>query len=277
MKTKFHLIVLITLVLFGCAQEPEVPPTQLPTDTIILPSITPEQIITPPQLTYVALGDSIPDGWGIGGSWEDRVNYVEYFAEYLQEDLNAAVTVQNMSDSTGIRTPHLLEKLQNNDVIRQAVTDADIITIWIGVNDLFTPENLYMNGMCGGEDNLDCIRKRVGEINGNIDMILDEILALNLSEETRIMIADNAIPAVFVADWKNHGCFDVLQEEIYGSLHDHLYQAAFERGIIVVPTYNAINGPLGDKGHDELYIDDGIHFNAEGQKLIADIHREAWK
>lgn len=41
MKTKFHLFILIALVLFGCAQEPEVPPTQLPTDTLIPPTTTP--------------------------------------------------------------------------------------------------------------------------------------------------------------------------------------------------------------------------------------------
>ena len=41
MKTKFYLFILIVLVLFGCAQEPEVPPTQLPTDTLIPPTTTP--------------------------------------------------------------------------------------------------------------------------------------------------------------------------------------------------------------------------------------------
>lgn len=41
MKTKFHLFILIVLVLFGCTQEPEVVPTQLPPDTLIPPTTTP--------------------------------------------------------------------------------------------------------------------------------------------------------------------------------------------------------------------------------------------
>jgi len=232
---------------------------------------------TPPELTYVALGDSIPDGWGIGGFGEEYVNYVEYFAEYLREDLNIAVTVQNMCDSSGIRTVHLLEKLQNNDEIRQAITKADIITVWIGVNDLGTSQSLYCAGMCGGEDNLDCIRKLVDDFNNNIDNILDEILALNSSKDTHIMIADNVISAAYVTGAKTRGCFEVIQTELYGSLNDHLYQAGQERGIIVVPAYRTINGSSGDQANEDLYLDDGIHFNVEGQRLIADIHREAWE
>lgn len=243
---------------------------------LILLSLVLPGCSTPRELTYVALGDSIPDGWGIGGYGEEYINYVLYFAEYLREDLNVAVTVQNMCDSSGIRTVHLLEKLQNNDEIRQAIADADIITVWIGVNDLGAPQSLYCAGMCGGEDNLECVRKRVHEFNNNIDNILDEILSLNSSRDTHIMIADNAIPAAYAADSKKRGCFEVLPE-LYGALNDHLYQAARERNIIVVPAYRAINGPSGDQANEGLYQDDGIHFNVEGQRLIADIHREAWE
>ena len=157
------------------------------------------------------------------------------------------------------------------------MADADVITIWVGFNDLVTPQMLYLNGMCGGDENLDCIRDRVGEMNENIDGILDEILALNPSEETRIMIADNAIPPVFVTSWKNHGSFDVLQDEACESWQEHIHLAARERGIIVIPSYKAINGPLGDQVDDGLYQTDGIHFNEAGQKFLADLHREAWE
>ncbi len=224
------------------------------------------------ELSYVAMGDSIPSGWGVGDQ-----SYVKHFADYLQQDLGIPVELHNFAWDGGERTYTLLDRLQNNEEMRQALADANVITIWIGVNDLDTPLMLYQNGMCGGKENLDCIRERIGEMNENIDGILDEILALNSSEETRIMIADNAIPSVFATNWKNHGCFDVLQEEVYESWHEHLYQAAHERGIIVVPTYKTINGPSGDQGNEGLYQDDGLHFNVEGHRLIADIHREAWE
>jgi len=174
-------------------------------------------------------------------------------------------------------TGRLLDYLQNDPEIRQAVEDANVITIWIGINDLWVPLSRFDYGKCGGEDNLDCIRESVSQINENIDAILDEILAINSSEKTRIMIADNAICFDHVSNWKKEGLFDVLQEEAYEAWRDHIVEAAGERGIIVVNTYRGINGPLGDQENEELYMFDGIHFNEKGHKLIADLHREAWE
>ena len=299
MRTRFNLIIIIIILgLFGCTQAPFVPPPPQPTNTQIIPSATPEPhatieptitntrivpsatpepqatiapTITPRQLNYVALGDSIPGCWGVGLDC-----FPNYFADYLQQDLGKEVHLQNLA-ITGDRTSHLLDHLQNDAKYRQAVANANVITIWIGVNDLPTPQLEYMNGLCGGEDNLNCVRKSVSETNENIDRILDEILALNTTEDTRIMIADNAIPQSFVEDWKDHGCFDVLKREIYGAMQEHLIKAASQRGIILVSTFQVINGPLGDQESANLYIKDKLHFNKEGHRLIADIHRETWQ
>lgn len=226
---------------------------------------------TPRELSYVALGDSIPVGYEVGDE-----NYVEYFADYLRQDLGIDVEVHNYANSGDV-TGRLLDLLQIDPEIRQAIVDANVITIWIGLNDLWPPLYRFEYGNCGGEDNLDCVREKVAQINENIDGILDEILVLNTSKKTRIMIADNGIPFVLVSKWKKHGWFDVLQEEAYEAWRDHLVEAASERGIIVVYTYRVINGPLGDQENEELYRYDGIHFTEEGHKLIADLHREAWE
>jgi lysophospholipase L1-like esterase len=299
MKTRFFFILIIIILgIFGCTQTNYEPPTQQPSNTLIFSSVTPEPqatieptitstliflsptpepqatiepTITPRQINYVALGDSIPGCWGVG---LDCFPY--YFADYLQQDLGREVLLQNMA-ITGDRTAHLLDHLQNDAKYRQAVANANVITIWIGVNDLPTPQLLYMNGSCGGEDNLNCVRKSVSETNENIDRILDEILALNTDEDTRIMIADNAIPQSFVDDWKDHGCLDVLNREIYGAMQEHLIKAVNERGIILVPTAQIINGPLGDQESANLYIEDKLHFNKDGHRLIADIFRETWQ
>ena len=141
MKTRFNFILIIIILgLFGCTQA------------------TTEPTITPRQYNYVALGDSIPVFWGVGLDC-----FPNYFADYLQQDLGEEVHLQNMAIN-GDRTAHLLDHLQNDAEIRQAVADANLITIWIGVNDLSSPQMLYMNGLCGGEDNLNCVRKRISEI-----------------------------------------------------------------------------------------------------------------
>lgn len=226
---------------------------------------------TPQEMSYVALGDSIPAGWGVGDE-----NYVELFAEYLEQDLGGEVIVHNLG-FPGQTTSELLNRLQTNAAWREAVADADVITVWTGWNDLGFPVSQYEKGICGGDENLDCLREKVGQVNESIDATLDEILALNSSDDTRIMIANNVLGSRMVTDWNDNGWFDVLQKEAYESWHDHLVQAAQERGNIVVDTYRGVNGPAGDQANEGVFLSDGLHFNAEGHKLLADLHREAWE
>jgi len=54
---------------------------------------------------YVALGDSIPAGYGVKGQ-----SYVIYYAEYIEADLGVKVNVQNWS-IPGQTTKQLLTKL----------------------------------------------------------------------------------------------------------------------------------------------------------------------
>jgi hypothetical protein len=149
-----------------------------------------------------------------------------------------------------------------------------VITIWTGWNDLKEPLGQYRADECGGEDNLDCIREAVVELNANMDAILDEIMSMADPEDALIRIADVGIP--FVNTWTYHGWFDTLKGPCYETWREHLVEAAEERGITVVYTYQVLNGPDGDRPmDDELTQSDGHHFNEEGHRLIARLHRDA--
>jgi len=51
--------------------------------------------------------------------------------------------------------------------------------------------------------------------------------------------------------------------------------AAEKHGVHVVHTYHAINGPNGEQSLPPEYAQaDGLHFNEQGHKLLADLHRE---
>lgn len=222
-------------------------------------------------ISYVALGDSIPAGWMVGDQ-----NYVEFFADYLRKDLDSEVTVHNFG-IPGLETRELLDRLQTNAILRETVAEADVITVWTGWNDLAFPVAKFESGMCGGEENLDCLREKAGEMNGYIDGILDELLALNSSGDTRIMIADNVLGSHAFTNWKEPGLFDLLQKEAYEAWQGHFADAARERGLIVVSTYEGVHGPSGDDPNHSLFLGDGLHFNVEGHRLIADLHQEAWE
>ena len=216
---------------------------------------------------YVALGDSTPARYGVSHS------YVDYYAEFIEEDLGVQVEVHNYSRS-GQTTSSLLGQLRDREELREAIQEAEVITIWAGWNDLSTPLDKYRSELCGGKDNLDCIREAVAELNANVDAILDEILSLTSPRDALIRIADVGIP--FVKTWTYNGWFDALQGPCYEVWRDHLIEAAEERGITVVYTYHVLNGPNGDRAVDEgITQNDGVHFNEEGHRLIARLHREA--
>jgi len=92
--------------------------------------------------------------------------------------------------------------------------------------------------------------------------------------QTLILIAEIGIPPPMVAAWQEDGTFALLKHHAYEVWRDHLIQAAEKHQVHVVPTYEILNGPAGDLRTPAEYLQpDGIHLNAKGHKLIADVHR----
>jgi lysophospholipase L1-like esterase len=197
-------------------------------------------------------------------------SYVDYYAEFMEEDLGVRVEVHNFSRS-GQPTSSLLNQLRTNEDLCAALRDAEVVTVWTGWNDLAEPLSQYRNETCGGDDNLECIRDAVTALNTNIDAILDEILSLT-SPQALIRIADVGIP--FADTWQYHGWFEELQRPCYEDWREHLIEAAQQRGMTVVHTYHVLNGPNGDEKMEGICQSDGIHFNEEGHRLVARLHRE---
>jgi len=217
---------------------------------------------------YVALGDSYPAGYQVEKS------YVDYYAEFIEQDLGVDVEVHNFS-RTGQSATSLLYMLRKNLELRDAIKEAEVITIHTGLNDICTIEEDYSRGNCGGDDNLDCIREGIPKLNTDIDSILDEILSLTSTQDSLIRIADTNIE--HVNSWKYKGWFEILKGPLFDDWREHLVQAAEERDIVVVYTHYALNGPNGDQPINKNLTleDDQTHLNEKGHKLIAELHREA--
>lgn len=217
---------------------------------------------------YVALGDSTPAGAGV------RDSYVDYYAEHIADDLGITIRTQNWAKD-GQTSSILLDELKTNPKLRTALGEAEIITIWIGWNDLGLPLALYREDRCGGTDGVDCVREAVVSLNSNLDSILDEILSLRGPEDTLIRISDTFNP--FVELWTEQGTFQLLCAVAFEGWRGHIIQAASERKITVVHTSAAINGPSGEQAASAKGIlqADGLHFNEQGHRLISQLHREA--
>ncbi|MCD7863836.1 MAG: InlB B-repeat-containing protein [Lachnospiraceae bacterium] len=87
---------------------------------------------TESSLSYLALGDSITDGYGLGT--EDS-SFVDIFAEKI-----GATETTRISSSDGLTASQLFENLDDSnlyvEIYQEAIESADVITITIGGNDL---------------------------------------------------------------------------------------------------------------------------------------------
>jgi lysophospholipase L1-like esterase len=212
---------------------------------------------------YVALGDSLPAGYGAGSS------YVDYYAEYIEADLGVKVTAHNWAEG-GETTGSLLGKIRQNQGLREDIRKAQVITIWIGGNDIFWEDCIK-----GDAVDMECIRTPVTRLEQNIDAILAQILSLTSTTRTLILIANIAIPNHVFDDWQTRGLFDELKGPAFEDWSNYMVQAATNQNISVVDSYRALNGPNGDQKLSEEYMQaDGIHPNEIGHRFLADLHRQ---
>ncbi|MBC8445645.1 MAG: SGNH/GDSL hydrolase family protein [Chloroflexi bacterium] len=202
-----------------------------------------------------------------------RECYVNLYAEYIERDLGVEVAVHNWAVG-GAGFSRLLDALRNNQELRDAISEAEVITIWaFWLNDLRRELSWYNAGYCGGEDNLDCLREGIPSAKAAFDAMIAEILSLRSTTDTIIRIANVGNP--FVAEWKEKGILEDLKRLCIDDVSEYIIQAASEHHIPVVRSYLVLNGPSGDEPVDKGYLQaDGVHFNPAGHALLAELHRE---
>ena len=172
-----------------------------------------------------------------------------------------------------------VDVVRTNEELCDDLRQAEVITMWLGWHDvvpsiLVDQLNSCYRGPQGADS--DCLQEVTGPMEDGFDHLLSEIVFLASAAETLVLIADTGTPPLFVETWQEQGTFDVMQEHASEVWRGHILEAAGNHGVHVVRTYEVINGPNGDQPPaPEHRQSDGLHFSAQGRRLIADRHREA--
>ena len=230
--------VLFSMLLGSCSSDKASPEPQ--------PSPTAEGQDT--AWNYVALGDGLLS--------EDWHNLPEQHAALIQADLGVEVHVVNLASnrqtSEGLRR-RVVEKAH----VRQAISEADIIVISIGVGDSWELTEPYFESRCGGADNQDCLRKGLAAFQDNWDTILAEIVALASPTET--LIRPIALRGVSPSIRRQYGDREQDIDPFVSNaeaMWDYMVQSCEEYGIPVTdgrrtqePQYHSLHGTFpNDEG-----------------------------
>jgi lysophospholipase L1-like esterase len=196
---------------------------------------------------YVALGDSLAAGVGASEG------YVERYATHLRSDTGTRVEVNNLGRS-GQTSSELLHALRNDSSMREALTEAEVVTFNIGINDLGHAGRAYEDGTCGGEDDEACLRAAVETVKRNWDDIIDELLGLRSTENTIIRTPGlGYVPRV-----------DETFEPYVSEVNGHLATTTEDNDI-----------PYAEIRLNEDMLPDGLHPDDSGTEVIAERLRES--
>ena len=215
--------------------------------------------------------------------------YVPRYRDHVEEDASVNVELTNLARN-GWTSDDLLEALRMSRGFRSAVSRSQVVTWDIGGNDLRAPRVAYKMGVCGGNDNQDCLRQTVAKFKQNWDAIISEIVTLR--DTSRDIIRTMDIYNPFVNEdrssdsWKDDGecrdldgdgrCSDFEVFKPYlDDVNDYIATTASASNIPYVVVYLAFNGPDGDEDpEDKGYIAlDGFHPNDTGHRVIASLLR----
>lgn len=131
---------------------------------------------------YLALGDSITAGYGVGSK-----NFAFFYYSYLRS-FNPNLRYINYGIN-GLTTGGLAKQLVSNNNLKNSVTQAKVITLTIGSNDLLQVAVSILRGT-----RVD-IFATLSNMERNLDMIGSQIRHLNPSTLVKVGTIYNPLPA----------------------------------------------------------------------------------
>ena len=209
-------------------------------------------------LDYIALGDSFT--WG----------FVDIYATHIEMDLGIPVKLHNWSVG-GQRSDELLKALREDDVLRNALREAEVVTFMIPMDRFKEPSIAYITR--GDVENQDCMHTAFSLYQQDAEEVFNELLSLRKPSEAILRVMDCYLSPFLFDEWHRHGMY--LELKLWWEkFNDYVTLLASEKGIPAAHVRLAFNGTSGDVNPVEYIGEDGWHANDQGAALIAQLHRE---
>lgn len=191
--------------------------------------------------TYVALGDSIADGYGLA---DDEQSFPELVAAERGYDL------KTVTSSDGWTSDDLLAQLSDEGVAAE-VAAADVVTITVGGNDLMGALYDYLAEKAGGFVTAELIEEMLTSGGGALDLgnpaaslVMGELAGFPASEQASAAITElgaNLTSIVSGIKTANPDATIVITNQYnpYGHLDDEVVKAvvsAFDQGVTTLNT-----------------------------------------
>lgn len=239
----------------------------------------------PQEINYVVLGDSIATGTIAYDYIPPEIPYPAYFKAFIEEESGLPVNVDDFSED-GDKSGDLLNKLQNDGAMREAIMDADYVTVSIGGNDLMAAAKYSFFGINYYDfDRIDTAKAETGRVNfiANFPLIVSELRTLN--PDAQIFINTIYNPFNMSSDADNYDLVEGYLDKGDGSGINETILS--ETGYDVVDVHQAFDEGYADAKDQVtyMYIPDLIlwfelrnpHPNSQGQSIIEDLHEALYR
>ncbi len=214
---------------------------------------------TTADLTYVALGDSWPEGAHCNGCQP----FPELNAEALQADTGRTIEFKNLAGQAqpgfellGGGMASLLDAVRTDEAFRTEVASGDIIVISTGPNEGEAVMDAVAAGTCGGADNFDCVRELGQAWSEDLDEILGEIEQLRSGQPTAVRLVNAANAFVgSTLPGLDEATTAALSELFFEELTVAMCENASAHGAECLDVRPILNGPSLDLPVDDSSIE----------------------
>jgi len=219
--------------------------------------VTTKMETAPPELAaetwdYVILGSSI-------GAW-----WAEYYGDLVESDLGVKLVYRNHW-APGQLVWELLRNIRIDETLRSDIKEAELITIGVGINDMFYE---IETSVAGGLVDKDRLSKKLDTLRETYDTMLTELLSLTSPTDTIIRTMDFYYP--YIGRDQEKGIYSETKRW-WQEFNKRIVEVAGKHGIPVAKIFEAFHGSGGnDDPAEKNYLDaDGRHSSEEGMKVIA--------